>query len=256
MWLRIEDREAVRWLVLDRPERRNAVPTGGWEELRAAFAEFEESAQRVLVVTGAGGAFCAGAELDPTTAAAGVADRQRRMKQVGEAALTLHRLTKPTVAAVDGPAVGAGMNLALACDLVIATTRARFAEIFVQRGLTLDFGGSWVLPRVVGLQRAKELALTGRMVEAEEALRIGLCLEVLEPEQLEQAVDRYTAALLAAAPVAQMFAKEGLNRSSEVSLEDALSWEGQSQSICLSTEDVAEGVAAFLEKRQPSWKGR
>ncbi len=112
----------------------------------------------------------------------------QRMKEVGAAAMALHRLTKPAIAAVDGVAVGAGMNLALGCDVVIATERARFSEIFVKRGLTVDFGGSWLLPRIVGMQRAKDLALSGRIVEAEEAFRIGLVTEVVPVEALGQRV--------------------------------------------------------------------
>ena len=258
MWLKIEDRGPVRWLTLDRPERKNAIPADGWGDLAAVFAEFESSDQRVLVVTGAEGDFCAGADLDPSRAAdlSGVAAHQRRMKTVHSAALTLHRLTKPSIAAVDGVAVGAGMNLALGCDVVVATTRARFAEIFVRRGLSLDFGGSWLLPRIVGLQRARELALSGRIVEAEEALDLGLVLEVVEPDELESAVARIVDGFLAGAPVAQMFAKQAIDRSWDVSFEEALGWEGQSQSICLSTEDFTEGVLAFLQKRPPQWKGR
>ena len=160
-WFLTEDRDMVRTITLNRPERRNAIPPEGWPELRQAFLDFETSAQRVLVVTGAGGAFSSGADLDPERADRNVVAARRRMKVVGDAASALHRLSKPTLAVVDGVAAGAGMNLALGCDLVIATPRARFSEIFVKRGLTVDFGGSWLLPRIVGLQRAKELALTG-----------------------------------------------------------------------------------------------
>jgi 2-(1,2-epoxy-1,2-dihydrophenyl)acetyl-CoA isomerase len=245
-------------MTIARPERKNAIPFDGWEQLTSAFEDFEGSTQRVLVVTGAGGEFCAGAELDPARIdrLQRVEDRHARMKVVGEAALALHRLTKPTIAAVDGVAVGAGMYLALGCDLVIATDRARFSEIFVKRGLTVDFGGSWLLPRVVGLQRAKEIALSGRIIAAEEALRIGLVTEVVAVESLEPRVTEVAASLLAGAPLAQMFAKQTLNAAFQMSLADALSWEGEAQSITLGTEDAAEGVLAFLEKRDPVWKGK
>ena len=117
-------------------------------DLRGTLEAFEASAQGVLVVTGAGGDFCAGADLDPSRMdrLQSVENRHLRMKEVGTAAMALHRLTKPAIAAVDGVAVGAGMNLALGCDVVVATERARFSEIFVKRGLTVDFGGSWLLP--------------------------------------------------------------------------------------------------------------
>jgi enoyl-CoA hydratase/carnithine racemase len=185
----------------------------------------------------------------------GVVDGKRRMKITGDAALALHRLTKPTIAVVDGVAVGAGMNLALGCDVVIASTRARFAEIFVRRGLTLDFGGSWLLPRVVGLQRAKDLALSGRIVDAHEALSLGLCLDVVAPDVLEARVDEQVERFLAGAPVAQMFAKQAIDHAWDVSFPDALEWEGQSQAICFTTSDFVEGVAAFQQKRPPDFQG-
>jgi 2-(1,2-epoxy-1,2-dihydrophenyl)acetyl-CoA isomerase len=257
MWLRSEDRGPARWLILDRVERKNAVPSDGWGDLRKAFLDFESSSQRVLVVTGAGGAFCSGADLDPADRSeTGVVANRRRMQRVGEAAMALHRLTKPTVALVDGIAAGAGMNLALGCDLVVATTRARFSEIFVQRGLTVDFGGSWLLPRIVGLQRAKELSLTGRIIDAEEALGIGLVLEVIEPSTVDQRMEDLTSSLATGAPVAQMFAKENLNHSFQFDFAQALAAEGQAQSICLESEDAVEGVTAFLDKRPPTFRGR
>jgi len=257
-WLLTEDRGPVRWLTIDRPERKNPIPFDGWPELEAAFLAFQASEQRVLVIIGAGGEFCAGADLDPSRLdrLQSVEDRHARMKVVGAAAMALHRLTKPSIAAVDGVAVGAGMNLALGCDVVVATERARFSEIFVRRGLTVDFGGSWLLPRIVGLQRAKELALSGRMVEAEEAASIGLVAEVVTVEALEDRVAEIAGTFLDGAPVAQMFAKQTLNASFQVSLADALSWEAEAQSVALGTEDAIEGVLAFLEKRPPEWKGK
>ena len=182
--------------------------------------------------------------------------RYERMLTVAAAARALHRVAKPTVAAVDGAAVGAGMNLALGCDLVLASSRARFAELFVARGLVVDFGGTWLLPRLVGLQRAKELALTGRMVEADEALRIGLVLDVVEPEELEGVVSTLAERLAAGAPLAQAFIKQGMNRSLGAGFEQMLAHESQTQAISLGTDDLAEGVAAFLERRDPVFRGR
>ncbi len=257
-WLRTEDRGPVRWLTIDRPERKNAIPFDGWEDLRSAFETFEGSEARVLVITGSGGEFCAGADLDPSRIdrLQAVEDRHARMKQVGEAAIALHRITKPTIAAVDGVAVGAGMNLAIGCDVVLATERARFSEIFVRRGLTVDFGGSWLLPRIVGIQRAKEMALSGRIVEADEAARIGLVLEVVAVDDLEDRALELAGSFMAGAPVAQLFAKQTMNASFQSSLADALSWEGEAQSVALGTEDATEGVLAFIEKRDPIWKGK
>lgn len=257
-WLQTKTIDRVRWVTIDRPDRKNAIPTDGWLTLAAAFTDFEKSEDRVLVITGAGGDFCAGADLDAErfSGSASVAESHRRMKVVERAATALHRTTKPTVAAVDGVAVGAGMNLALGCDVVIATERARFSEIFVRRGLSVDFGGTWLLPRVVGLQRAKELALSGRMVDAAEAERLGIAMEVVAVDELHRRVTQIAESFLAGAPIGQMFAKQGINASFESSFTESVSWEGQSQAIALGTEDVIEGVTAFLEKRDPQWRGR
>jgi 2-(1,2-epoxy-1,2-dihydrophenyl)acetyl-CoA isomerase len=256
-WLRAEDRGQIHWLTMDRPERRNAIPSEGWSDLVDAFHQFEQSPARVLVISGAGGAFCAGADLDLSRVAGeSVTAIHQRMKTVGAAALALHRCTKPTIAAVDGVAAGAGLNLALGCDVVIASARARFSEIFVRRGLTVDFGGSWILPRVVGLQRAKEMALSGRILDAAEARDFGLVMDVVDEARFEERVNEVAQSFLAGAPIAQMFTKQGLNRAFEVTLAEALAFEGQAQSICGSTDDAVEGVHAFFEKREPVFKGR
>lgn len=257
-WLTTENDGPIRWLEIDRPDSKNAIPFDGWPELRDAFVEFELSDSRVLILTGSGGDFCAGADLDQTRAAemASVADRHARMKLVHDAAIALHRCTKPTIAAVDGVAVGAGMNLALGCDVVIATDRARFSEIFVKRGLSVDSGGTWLLPRVVGLQRAKELALSGRIIGAAEAVEYGIALETVGPEALADRARELAESFLGGAPVAQMFVKQGLDAAFESSFEESISWETQCQAIAFATEDVAEGIAAFLQKREPDWRGR
>ncbi len=257
-WLRIEDQGHIRWVIIDRPERKNAIPFDGWPELSAAFVDFERSSARVLILGGAGGDFCAGADLDQARAAdmVSVADRHARMKLVHDAAIALHRSTKPTIAAVEGVAVGAGMNLAIGCDVVLAADSARFSQIFVRRGLTVDSGGTWLLPRIVGLQRAKELALSGRIIDAEEAVEYGIALEAVPSAQLAERAEALAKRFLDGAPIAQMFAKQGLNAAYESSFEESISWEGQSQAVAFATEDVAEGIAAFLEKRPPEWKGR
>lgn len=257
-WLHTADHAEIRWLTFDRPERKNAIPFDGFPTLRDVFVDFERSDQRVLIIKGSGGAFCAGADLDPEARADMVSAtfRHQRMKIIDETATALHRITKPTIAAVEGYAVGAGMNLALGCDVVIAAESARFSEIFVRRGLTLDFGGTWLLPRVVGLQRAKELALSGRMVEADEAVEIGLALETVPTDRLEARVRELAESFLAGAPIGQMLSKQALDASFQMSFADAVSWEGQSQSIAFGTQDSAEGITAFLEKRDPDWIGR
>jgi 2-(1,2-epoxy-1,2-dihydrophenyl)acetyl-CoA isomerase len=252
-----EDRGPVRWLTMSAPATKNAVPEKGWDEIADAVDGFDASAQRVLVVTGDGEDFCAGADLGgDRTRSESAADNTARMRRINRAAIALHRLGKPTIAAVDGVAVGAGMNLAIGCDLVIATSRARFAEIFVRRGLTIDFGGSWLLPRLVGMNKAKELALTGRIVEAEEAEAIGLVTRVVEPAELEGATTEVAESLATGAPLAQRFIKAALDRSPTMTFEQALAFEEQAQGLLLGSEDALEGGRAFREKRPPDFTGR
>lgn len=254
----VTDHGPVRWLTLSQPSRKNAVPGHGWDELTAALGDFAGSAQRVLVIRGAGADFCSGADLnlDDADAMRSPAVNREFMRGPGTAATALHRLAKPTIAAVDGVAIGAGMNLAIGCDIVIATTRARFAEIFVKRGLTLDFGGTWLLPRLVGMARARDIALTGRTVDAEEALEIGLVSRVVDPAQLERVAAATAEDLASGAPVAQRFIKTGLSRSLEMTFEQAISYEDQAQAALLASDDFREGVAAFLGRRDSDFKGQ
>lgn len=252
----IDDRDLVRYLTLRRPATRNAIPADGWESLAGAFADFEESAQRVLVLAGEGGDLSSGADLgDDGVGFSSTVANHRRMRSVGEMALRLHRLPKPTIAVVDGVAVGAGMQLAVSCDVVIATERARFAELFVRRGLTMDAGGTWLLPRLVGELRARDLALTGRIVDAEEAAAIGLVTRLVASPDLDATVAEYVEMLLRGAPLAQRFIKVGLDRSTAMTFEQALAFESQAQAILLATQDFADAVEAFQQRRPPQFKG-
>jgi 2-(1,2-epoxy-1,2-dihydrophenyl)acetyl-CoA isomerase len=251
------DEGRVRTLTLSNPGKMNAIPADGWPDLSEAFEAFETSDARVLIVTGAGGEFCAGADLDRThDDTPSAADNAARMRSVNRAALALHRISKPTIAAVDGVAVGAGMNLAIGCDIVLATPRARFGEVFVKRGLALDFAGTWLLPRLVGLNRARELALTGRIVEADEAHEIGIVTEIVARSELSERVGALAAELAAGAPLAQSFIKRGLDRSSSMTFEQALAFEEQAQAVLLASDDLVEGATAFMEKRTPRFEGR
>lgn len=243
----------VATLTISNPRRKNAVPQGGWKALTAALKEVDAGPARVLVVTGAGQDFCAGADLSDES------DQRHhlvRMHEVNEACLALHRVRVPVISRVDGYAVGAGMNLALAADFVVASTRARFAEIFVKRGLSIDFGGSWLLPRLVGLHRAKEMVLLGEMVDAAALHRIGIVREVVEPELLDAAVATLVDALTAAPPIAVAQSKRLLNDSFESSLDAALEGEARAQVVNGAMEDAQEAGRAFFEKRAPVFRGR
>ena len=173
----VERQGGVVTVTMNRPERKNAANAVMLLELPAIFEEIEaNAAARVMVLTGAGGAFCSGADLGDPNGPASDTSRSplARMRRLGDVALALHRLTKPTIVKVDGHAVGAGLSLALGCDLIVCSDRAKLSMIFSRRGLSLDNGASFLLPRLVGMARAKEIALFGGMYSGEEALAIGL----------------------------------------------------------------------------------
>lgn len=244
----------VATLTLDRQHRKNAVPSHGWAELARLFHEIaHDSTVRVLVVTGAGKSFCTGADLAENAAPA---HPLQSMIPVNAAALALHELPKPTIAMVNGDAVGAGMNLALGCDLVVAAESARFSEIFVRRGLSLDFGGSWLLPRLVGMSKAKELALFGDILSAREAHDLGLVNRVVPDTELCAFVQGWAERLAAGPPLAIQLNKKLLSNAFAIGLSEALDAEAAAQSVNLVSEDVREGFAAFLEKRSPTFRGR
>ncbi len=241
-------------VTLNRPEKKNAINEAMWQDLRLALAEITaSSSDRVVVVRGAGGAFCSGADLSGPRSPG---HPLFSMDQVHAVALALHQLPKPVVACVDGDAVGAGLNLALGCDIVLATPRSRFAEIFVRRGLSVDFGGSWLLPRIVGIQKAKLLCLTGDLISAAEALDLGLVTRLVDQAEMDHHLGDLTERLKAGAPVAQALTKRLLNDASSVAMAQALESESAAQAINLRSSDASEARNAFMEKRPPVFEGR
>ncbi len=252
---------AVMTITFDRPEARNALGAGAMRELLSLLRDIGDAASagssevRCLVVTGADGAFCAGADVS----ADGLGNRDRHwywgMRTVSDVVLALHRLPVPTIAKVRGPAVGMGANLALCCDLVLAGRTARFGELFVRLGLSPDAGGSWLLPRLVGLQRAKELVFFGDVVDAAEAERIGLVNRVVPDEQLDALVDSWSARLALGPPIALAQAKAALNRAMSVTLEQALDDEAVAQTVNMYTADAREALRAHRHRRPPLFEG-
>jgi 2-(1,2-epoxy-1,2-dihydrophenyl)acetyl-CoA isomerase len=173
----VDRADGVVTVTMNRPDRKNAANGKMLVELRAIFEEVEDTPDdRAMILTGAGGAFCSGADLTDPSGPATDPTRSglSRMRRLGDVALALHHVSKPTIAKVDGFAVGAGLSLALGCDLIVCSDRAKLSMIFSKRSLALDNGASWLLPRLVGLARAKEIALFGGMWSGEEALAIGL----------------------------------------------------------------------------------
>jgi 2-(1,2-epoxy-1,2-dihydrophenyl)acetyl-CoA isomerase len=247
------DHEGVRTLTLNRPERKNALNAELWVELADALrAAKRDPGLRALVLTGAGGAFCSGADI------ATPEDIHPRYKldRLTDVALALHELPIPTVAKVTGVAVGAGWNLALGCDLVVATPESRFCQIFAKRGLSVDLGGSWLLPKLVGLQQAKRLVLLADMIDAEEAHRLGLVTWVTPIGEIDAFVDDLVARLAAGPPYALAQSKALLNDGADATLREALANEARAQPGNFATTDSAEAYAAFVAKRHVEFTGR
>lgn len=246
--------DGIVTITLDRPAKKNAMNGAMWDELLATFREIAGSADdRAVVITGAAGEFCSGADL---TGGGTQQHQLAAMRHVGDVALALHKLPQPTIAKVRGVAVGAGCNLALGCDLVVAGETARFSEIFAKRGLSVDFGGSWVLPRRVGLHRAKELAFFADIIDAAEAERIGLVNRVLPDGELDAFVQDWATRLAGGPPIALALTKRLLNNSMQVTMEEALDDEGMAQTVNFGTKDTPEAIMAFVEKRAPQFQGR
>ena len=252
----VQRNDGLVTITLNRPAKKNAANDVMWHELLATFREIgHREDDRVVVVTGAGGEFCSGADLS------GRAEAPERhqlpsMRIVGDTCLALHRLPQPVIAKVRGVAVGAGCNLALGCDLVVASSNARFSEIFAKRGLSLDFGGSWLLPRRVGLHRAKELAFFADIIDAAEAERIGLVNRVVDDAELDAFVDGWVQRLLQAPPIALAMSKRMLDNSMNVTMEEAIDDESVAQTVNFGTSDTTEAMMAFLQKRSPQFRGR
>jgi 2-(1,2-epoxy-1,2-dihydrophenyl)acetyl-CoA isomerase len=252
--LLVETHDRVRWLTINRAERRNALDRETMALFREAVVRGGQDPEvRVLVIGGAGGAFSAGADLKANAEVRGQEDLIESC--YNPVIRAIRHAKKPVIAAIDGVAAGYGCSLALACDIRLASERARLSLIFVKVGLGLDGGASYFLPRLVGL-RAYELGLTGDMVEAVEAERIGLVNRVYPVEGFADRVQVYALKLAAQAPIAMGRIKESIDRALDAGLDEVLENERFHQQDIFRTEDFNEGVAAFLEKRAAIYKGR
>ncbi|MDB5999075.1 MAG: 2-(1,2-epoxy,2-dihydrophenyl)acetyl-CoA isomerase [Rhizobacter sp.] len=248
----------VALITLNRPHRMNAMGGTLKEDFAAAMKRADaDDAVRVVVVTGAGPAFCAGGDVKEMNEGRG---KPRSLKEKiapsrDDMLLAIFEAAKPVIAAVNGAAVGAGMNVALAADIRIASSAARFGQAFVKRGLPPDSGGTWLLPRVVGMAKACELAFTGDTMDADEALRLGIVSRVVAPEALLPAALELAQRIAAGPPIAIRLAKRSLYQGIHGSFRDALAREASALNVCMETDDAREGLLAFVEKRAPVFKG-
>lgn len=255
--LLVERKDGIGWITFNRPKVLNALDVQSRRELIECLGEMErDPSVAVVALTGGGDkAFCAGADLkmfvdfSPKKAR----DYVRLAKAVTR---KIETLKKPVIAAVNGVALGTGCEIALACDLVVASRNARFGQTELNVGLIPGAGGTQRLPRIVGLKRAKELIFTGRLLDADEALELGLVNRVVESDDLRKAVNQLAEKLREKSPMILQYAKRCINRSIETDLQAGLKYESKLFSQCFGTEDQREGVTAFLEKRQPHFIGR
>ncbi|CAI9406613.1 enoyl-CoA hydratase/isomerase family protein [Nocardioides sp. T2.26MG-1] len=251
--------DGVAVLTLDNPDQRNAMSdamTASWVEAIDALAA--DRSVRVVVVTGAGSAFCSGGNTSwiASEPDATVDELRTRMIAFYRAWLSIRRLEVPTIAAVNGPAIGAGLCLALACDIRYAAAGARLGAPFVKLGMHAGMAGTYLLPNVVGEAHARDLLLTGRLVDADEALRLGLVSRVVEPASFLDEVLATAEGIAATAPIASRLTKLALADGGHADFESCLQWEAMAQPITLATADLQEGIRAAQEKRPAVFTGR
>lgn len=251
--VRLQIEGSLAWLVLNREKQLNALNRALLEELDGHLDTLaEQVAVRVVFVTGAGRAFAAGADIAEMSSLEAV--RAQEFAQFGQRVFRkLERLPQPVIALVNGFALGGGMELAMACDIRIASEKAKFGQPEVHLGVIPGFGGSQRLPRIVGQGRALQWLLTGDTLDAAEAERIGLANLVVSPEGLADAGRSFAAKLLAQGPIALKLAKQAVYDGAELDLDKGLAMEAALFGLCFSTPEQTEGMTAFLERRAPSF---
>lgn len=256
----LEERSgAVMTVRLNRPQKLNALnPEMGRALVHALLRGSDDKQVRAVVITGAGRAFCAGGDLDllrDVRRRKAARELESLLIAGKEICVAIATMSKPVIAAVNGPAAGGGMNLALACDMRIASDQAKFAESFANVGLYPDFGGTYFLPRIVGLALAAELFYTAETLSAEDALRLGIVNRVFPASQFDEEVRKLAESLAAAPPIALRDVKRTILADDRRTLEGKLDEEIRLQLHCFETEDCLEGLNAFFEKRKPNFRG-
>ncbi len=249
----------VATLTLNRPARKNALGPQEWQALSQELAHIAADSQvRVVLLRGEGGAFSSGGDLSsmPERLEWPLAVRSAQLVRDAQVIRQLCELDRPVVAAIEGPCMGAGLALALACDLRIAATTASLGAVFHRIGLSGDFAITWLLPRIVGPSRAAELLLGAEVLSGEQAAACGLVGRAVAPEQLSAAVEALCLKLAAGPPLALAASKRSLQRAMDSDLQSQIEWEAQCQAALGKSADVREGIAAFFAKRSPQFRGQ
>lgn len=258
-YLDVTEDAGITTITLNRPEKLNAFIGHMRRDLAEALeAAGSDRSVRVVVVTGAGRAFCAGGDVSFMAELMERQDTEEFSRLLGSArrvVTAIRQMTKPVIAAVNGPASGAGCNLALACDLRLASTEATFSQSFVKIGLHPDWGGTYFLPRLVTPNKACEMFFLGETIGAEEALRLGIVNRVVAPDELESATRTLAERLRDAPPISVAAAKQAVYVGQSAELEEMLRYETEAQMRCFESQDGREGIRAFLEKRPPRFTG-
>jgi enoyl-CoA hydratase len=252
-----DKRDGIAYVTVNRPKALNALDTPTWNDLRTAFEDTRDDVEmRGVILTGAGGkAFIAGADISELAHA--TAFEAQQSSRLGQAVLDLiENLGKPVIAAINGFALGGGCETAMACTIRIAVETARFGQPEVKLGFPPGSGGTQRLPRLVGKGRALQLILTGEMISAQEAYRIGLVNEIVPAAQLIARAEAILTTIASNAPIAVRFSLEAANKGAETSQSEGLLLEASYFGLCAATEDKKEGTSAFLEKRAPRFQGR
>jgi 2-(1,2-epoxy-1,2-dihydrophenyl)acetyl-CoA isomerase len=257
----LEREGGVAILTLNRPEKLNAMTIHMWQKLPELIGKVRtDDSVKVLIITGVGKGFCAGSDANSLASRIAGEKVMEGPKDItaplGSEVLCLATFHKPTIAALNGVAAGAGISIALACDIRIASDQARFVLAWVSMGLVPDGGATYFLTRLVGPSKALEIALTGGSVDAQEAKRLGLVNRTVPLAQLMEATKELATTIAQGPPIAIQLIKKGIYRGLTHDLESQLDFESYAQSICRGTKDHKEGVKAFMEKRKPEFKGR
>lgn len=249
--------KGIAKLTINRPEARNALNQATRREIREVVEQLRTDKEvRVVIITGAGEkAFVAGADITEFKGATPMIMEERASTTGSQLLMDIENLPMPVIAMINGFCLGGGCELAMSCDIRIASENAKFGQPEINVGIIPGAGGTQRLPRLIGWGRAKELIYTGRLIDAAEAERFGLVDKVVPPDKLEEAVNQVAEAIVSKSPVIMSIAKKTINRGMYTDLAAGLSYEKTNLALCFSTDDQAEGAAAFLEKRKAEFKG-